>query len=118
MTYGGGLYKQRYLLRVGKSLYPFLQFNEHGNDPQEVESAFALFLSQLYRQEVMVFFREEMRLVIVAYSKKDGLPVQKILDLPAVLSRNQFMSFLEDHLATAAVIKQVRRLKGFERRLV
>ncbi len=32
MTYGGGLYKQRYLLRVGKSLYPFLQFNEHGND--------------------------------------------------------------------------------------
>ncbi|WP_319587865.1 hypothetical protein [uncultured Desulfobulbus sp.] len=85
---------------------------------QEVESAFALFLSQLHRQEVMVFLREEMRLVIVAYSTKDGLPVQKILDLPAVLSRNQFMSFLEDHLATAAVIKQVRQLKGFERRLL
>jgi len=32
MTYGGGLYKQRYLLRVGKSLYPFLQYNEHGKD--------------------------------------------------------------------------------------
>ncbi len=32
MTYGGGLYKQRYLLRIGKSLYPFLQFNEHGKD--------------------------------------------------------------------------------------
>jgi len=85
---------------------------------QEVESAFALFLSQLYRQEVMVFLREEMRLVIVAYSKKDGLPVQKILDLPAVLSRRRFMAFLEDHLATTAVIKQVRLLKGFERRLV
>ena len=85
---------------------------------QEVESAFALFLSQLYRQEVMVFLREEMRLVIVAYSKKDGLPVQKILDLPAVLSRNQFKTILENHLATAAVIKQVRQLKGLERRLV
>lgn len=32
MTYGGGLYKQRYLLRFGKSLYPFLQYNEHGKD--------------------------------------------------------------------------------------
>jgi len=32
MTYGGGLYKQRYLLRVGKSLYPFLQYNEYGKD--------------------------------------------------------------------------------------
>jgi hypothetical protein len=85
---------------------------------QEVESACALFLSQLYRQEVMVFLREEMRLVIVAYSKKDGLPVQQILDLPAVLSRKQFMAFLEDHLATASVIKQVRLLKGFERRLL
>jgi hypothetical protein len=28
------------------------------------------------------------------------------------------MAFLEDHLATAAVIKQVRLLKGFERRLL
>ena len=32
MTYGGGLYKQRYLLRVGKSLFPFLQFNTFGDD--------------------------------------------------------------------------------------
>lgn len=32
MTYGGGLYKQRYLLRIGKNLFPFLQYNEHDND--------------------------------------------------------------------------------------
>ncbi|HBB70328.1 MAG TPA: hypothetical protein DCZ89_11475 [Geobacter sulfurreducens] len=32
MTYGGGLYKQRYLLRIGKNLYPFLQFNSLGDD--------------------------------------------------------------------------------------
>lgn len=85
---------------------------------QEVESAFARQLSLWYRQEVMVFFREEMQLEVVAYGKKNGLPVQHILDLPAVLSRNQFKAILENHLATAAVIKQVRMLKGFERRLV
>jgi predicted CXXCH cytochrome family protein len=32
MTYGGGLYKQRYLLSIGKNLYPFLQFNSFGDD--------------------------------------------------------------------------------------
>lgn len=32
MTYGGGLYKQRYLFRVGKNLFPFVQFNQHGDD--------------------------------------------------------------------------------------
>ncbi|MDD2468676.1 MAG: hypothetical protein PHI97_32270 [Desulfobulbus sp.] len=85
---------------------------------QEIESAFARQLSQWYRQEIMVFFREGMRLEILAYSKKNGLPVQQNLDLPAVFSRNQFKTILEDHLATAAVIKQVRLLKGFERRLL
>ena len=32
MTYGGGLYKQRYLYRVGDATYPFLQFNTEGNE--------------------------------------------------------------------------------------
>lgn len=32
MTYGGGVYKQRYLYRVGDSTYPFLQFNTEGNE--------------------------------------------------------------------------------------
>ena len=85
---------------------------------QEIESAFARNLSQWYRQEVMVFLREGMRLEVVAYSKKNGLPVQQILDLPAVLSRNQFKTILESHLAMAAVVKQVRLLKSFERRLL
>ena len=85
---------------------------------QEIESAFARQISQWYRQEVMVFLREGMRLEIVAYSKLNGLPIQHILHLPAVLSRNQFKTILENHLATAAVIKQVRLLKSFERRLL
>lgn len=32
MVYGGGLYKQRYLYRVGDSLYPFLQYNPTGKE--------------------------------------------------------------------------------------
>ncbi|MGE4477975.1 MAG: cytochrome c3 family protein [Deferribacterales bacterium] len=32
LTYGGGLYKQRYLLRIGDNLFPFLQFNPNGDD--------------------------------------------------------------------------------------
>jgi hypothetical protein len=32
MTYGGGLYKQRYLVRIGANLFPFVQFNQNGDD--------------------------------------------------------------------------------------
>lgn len=32
MTYGGGLYKQRYLFRVENALFPFVQFNTAGAD--------------------------------------------------------------------------------------
>lgn len=31
MTYGGGVYKQRYLFRVGANLFPFVQYNTTGN---------------------------------------------------------------------------------------
>lgn len=32
MTYGGGLYKQRYLYRSGDHLFPFVQYNPAGSD--------------------------------------------------------------------------------------
>ncbi len=32
MAYGGGLYKQRYLYRVGANLFPFVQFNQKGDN--------------------------------------------------------------------------------------
>lgn len=31
LTYGGGLQKQRYLYRVGANLFPFVQYNPHGD---------------------------------------------------------------------------------------
>lgn len=96
--------------------------NQHGLSTaeviQEIESAFAQLLTRWCRQEVMVFLREEMRLEIVTYNKLNGLPVQNIFELPAVLSRNQLKTILENHLATAVVIKQVRLLKYFERSLI
>ena len=96
--------------------------NRHGLSraevTQEIEFAFALLLSRWHRQEVLVFLREDMRLEVVTYGERNGIPVQKDLYIPAVLSRSQFKVFLEDHLATAAVIKQVRLFKSFERRLL
>ncbi len=32
LAYGGGLYKQRYLYRVGPNLFPFVQFNQNGDN--------------------------------------------------------------------------------------
>ncbi|MDO8787949.1 MAG: hypothetical protein Q7J42_07750 [Sulfuritalea sp.] len=32
LAYGGGVYKQRYVYRVGANLFPFVQFNQEGND--------------------------------------------------------------------------------------
>ncbi|MBF0327570.1 MAG: hypothetical protein HQL10_00255 [Nitrospirae bacterium] len=32
MTYGGGLYKQRYLVKVGNAHFPFVQYNTEGDD--------------------------------------------------------------------------------------
>ena len=32
LAYGGGLYKQRYLYRVGANLFPFVQYNQHGDN--------------------------------------------------------------------------------------
>ena len=32
MTYGGGVYKQRYLYRVGANLFPFVQYNTKGDN--------------------------------------------------------------------------------------
>ena len=69
---------------------------------QEIESFFARQLSLWYRQEVMVFLREEMQLEVVAYSKLNGLPSQHILHLPSVLSHKQFRTILENHLTMAA----------------
>ena len=44
--------------------------------------------------------------------------MQRVLDLPSMLSRARMTAYLEEHLATAALIRQVRSYKSFERRLL
>lgn len=84
---------------------------------QEIESAFSSLLSRWYRLEVMVFLQENMRLEAVAYSKSNGLTMQRVFDLPAFLSRNRLKNYLEEHLTMASAVKLVRYYKSFEKRL-
>ena len=85
---------------------------------QEIESAFSSILSRWYRLEVMVYFREDLRLEAVAYNKVGGVILQRVLDLPAILSCGTLRNHLEEHLARAAVFKLVQHHKSFERKLV
>ena len=85
---------------------------------QEIESAFSIILSRWYRLEVMVYFREDLRLEAVAYNKVGGVILQRVLELPTILSRNTLRKYLEDHLTMAAVFKLVRRYKSFENNLL
>jgi len=85
---------------------------------QEIESAFSIILSRWYHLEVIVYFREDLRLVGVAYNTVGGVILQLVLDLPVILSRKTLRNYLEDHLAMVAVFKLVRRYKPFERMLV
>ena len=70
---------------------------------QEIESAFTLYFSQLYRQEIMVFLRDGIQLEVVTYSKLNGLPVQQLFDLPAVLSSHQFKGSSKNNCNKSAV---------------
>jgi hypothetical protein len=85
---------------------------------QEIESAFSIILSRRYRLEVMAVFREDLRLEAVAYSTVGGVILQRVVDLPAILSRNTLRKYLEEHLNMAAVCKLIRRYKSFEKNLL
>ncbi len=85
---------------------------------QEIESAFSIILSRWYRLEVMAFFGEDLRLEAVAYNTVGGVILQRVLDLPAILSRGTLRNYLEEHLNMAAVFKLVRRYKSFEKNLL
>ena len=85
---------------------------------QEIESAFSIILSRWYRLEVLAFFREDLHLEAVAYNTVGGVILQRVLDLPAILSRNTLRKYLEEHLNMAAVFKLARRYKSFEKNLL
>ncbi|HSL38723.1 MAG TPA: hypothetical protein VK857_00005, partial [Desulforhopalus sp.] len=83
-----------------------------------VEEAFSCHLSRQYQMEVRVSVRHDLSLEAVAYSKAGGVILQRVLGLPDFLSLKGLAASLEEQLTLAAVCKQVRRYKRFERNLV
>lgn len=47
----------------------------------EIETVFSSILSQWYRMEVLVFFREDFRMEAIAYDHTGGIIMQKPVDL-------------------------------------
>ncbi len=72
----------------------------------EIESVLAARLSLWYRLEVMVFFREDMRLEAVAYNDAGGVILQKPVDLLKMKGQKTLQRHLENSLEKAAVLKQ------------
>lgn len=83
----------------------------------EIESIFSSLLSQWYRLQVMVFFREDLRLEAVAYDDSGGVIRQKPLDLSVIKGRKTILRHLEENLVKAAALKETARYKRFEKLL-
>lgn len=96
--------------------------DRHSLSPQEIieefELTFTKFFARRHRREVMCFPLGGIKIETVTFSNRNGVPVQRILQLPAMFSRSDFRAYLEEHLATTSVIKQVRLFKTFEKRLL
>ncbi|MFZ5796843.1 MAG: hypothetical protein ACOY3O_00305 [Thermodesulfobacteriota bacterium] len=83
----------------------------------EIESLFSAMLSKWYRTPVLVFFREDLRLEVVAYSDTGGVNMQRSADIAALKGKNTLLRYLEEGLARSGVLKETRRYKRFERDL-
>ncbi len=83
----------------------------------EIEKVFSDILSQWYRFEVMVIFRQDLQLEAVAYNKSGGVMEQKIIDLEKIRGENSLKRHLEKSLLKAALLKQTRQYKYYEKEL-
>jgi hypothetical protein len=84
----------------------------------EIETLFAFRLSRWYRLEVMVFFRDDLRLEAVAYNESGGVVMQRLVEMSEIKGRGTLKRQLETNLAKAAVLKQTARYKYFEKELL
>lgn len=83
----------------------------------EIEAVFSSTLSRWYRHEVMVFFREDLLLEAVAYNRIGGVIMQRIVDIMAIRGLNSFKKHLEKNLVKAALLKQMRQYKYYEKEM-
>jgi len=84
----------------------------------EIESIFSAILSQWYRLEVMVFFRDDLQLEAVTYNKANGVTEQCLVDISKMMRMNILKKHIENNLAKAALFKQVTRYKSYEKELL
>ena len=83
----------------------------------EIENVFSTVLSRWYRLEVMVFFRNDLQLEAVAYNKVNGVTMQRLIDLTEIRGPNTLRKHLEKSITRAAVLKQTRYYKSYEKEL-
>lgn len=83
----------------------------------EMEKVFSAILSQRYRVEVMAIFRHDLKLEAVAYNKVGGVVLQRGIDLKKMRGTNSIVRRLENNLSLAAVLKQTRQYKYYEREI-
>ncbi len=83
----------------------------------EIEKIFSSTLSQWYRVEVMVFFRVDLQLKAVAYKDVGGVIMQRMIDFTAIRGFGTLQKKLEESLARAALLKQTKSYKYYEKEL-
>ncbi|KAB2891071.1 MAG: hypothetical protein F9K32_05975 [Desulfobulbaceae bacterium] len=83
----------------------------------EIESALSAILSKWYQLEVIVSFREDLLLEAVAYSNNRGVIRQDIVNI-TVMNESIIKLYLEKALEKAALFKQIRRYKAYEKELL
>ncbi len=83
----------------------------------EIENVFSLVLSEWYSLDVMVFFSEDLQLEAAAYNKVNGVIMQRMVDLKEIRGLNTLKKRLEKNLTKAAVLKQTKRYKSYEKKL-
>jgi len=83
----------------------------------EIEKIFSSTLSQWYRVEVMVFFRDDLQLEAVAYNNVGGVIMQRMIDITTMRGFNTLQKNLEESLANAALLKQTNSYKYSEKEL-
>ena len=83
----------------------------------EIENVFSTVLSRWYRLEIMVFFRHDLQLEAVAYNKVNGVTMQRLVDLTEIRGPNTLKKHLKKSITKAAVLKQTRYYKSYEKEL-
>ncbi len=83
----------------------------------EIEAVFSSILSQWYGLNTMVFFQKDLEMEVVLYIQINGTTVQRFVDFREIRGANTLLKNLNIALSKAAIIKQTKKYKFYEREL-